>query len=87
MGSREGQPAAPAAGASLRSLLSRGRPLGPAVRVWFLSAFLATLALTLYGLFVNDDVPLATPFQIPWWGIALLFALADIKVIEVHFRR
>ena len=86
MGSPEGQPAL-AAGGSLRSLLTRRRSASPAVRVWIFSAFLAALALLLYSLFVTDDTALATPFQIPWWLVAIAFALADIKVIEVHFRR
>ena len=87
MGLPEGQPAAHPAGGSARSLWTRGRSASPAVRVWIFSAFLATLALLLYGLFVTDDTALATPFQIPWWLVAGAFALADIKVIEVHFRR
>jgi diguanylate cyclase (GGDEF)-like protein len=61
--------------------------VSPAVRVWAFSAALAGLALILYGLFIPDDVALAAPFDIPWWVIAAAFALADIKVIQVHFRR
>jgi diguanylate cyclase (GGDEF)-like protein len=71
----------------LRSLLSGGRALSPAVRVWAYSAALAGLAALLYVLFIRDDIQLAVPFQIPWWIVAAGLALADIKVIEVHFRR
>jgi diguanylate cyclase (GGDEF)-like protein len=87
VGSREGQPAAPPAGGTLRALLTRGRSASPAARVWIFSATLAALAVVLYGIYITDDTALATPFHVPWWLVALLFALADIKVIEVHFRR
>ncbi|HEY7527480.1 MAG TPA: GGDEF domain-containing protein [Candidatus Limnocylindria bacterium] len=74
-----------------RSLLRpahwRQRTLSPALRVWTFSACLAALAVILYALTIRDDPPLAVPFHIPWWLVALGFALADIKVIEVHFRR
>ena len=61
--------------------------MSPAARVWIFSGYLAVLALLLFGLFVTDDTALATPFHIPWWAVAFVFALADFKVIEVHFRR
>jgi len=73
--------------APLRFLLDRGRLLTPAVRVWTFSASLAVLAGIVYVILIGDDPPLAVPFQIPWWVVAAGFALADIKVIEVHFRR
>jgi diguanylate cyclase (GGDEF)-like protein len=56
-------------------------------RVSLFSAFLAILAAVLFVLLIQDDAPLAVPFHIPWWLVAIGFALADIKVIEVHFRR
>ena len=59
----------------------------PAGRVWLFSAALAVLAALLYLAAVRDLPRLNVPFEIPWWIIAAGFALADIKVIEVHFRR
>jgi diguanylate cyclase (GGDEF)-like protein len=67
--------------------MSRGRSLSPAIRVWLFSVSLAILASILYVVLIGNEPPLAVPFQIPWWIIAAGFALADIKVIEVHFRR
>jgi diguanylate cyclase (GGDEF)-like protein len=71
----------------LQFLVSRGRSTSPAIRVWVFSASLAILAGLLYATLIRNEPPLAVPFQIPWWIIAVGFALADIKVIEVHFRR
>jgi diguanylate cyclase (GGDEF)-like protein len=67
--------------------VSRGRSSSPAIRVWAFSASLAVLAGVLYVALIRNDPPLAVPFEIPWWLVAIGFALADIKVIEVHFRR
>jgi len=61
--------------------------MSPAVRVWTFSTCLAALAVLVYLVTTGDDAPLAVPFRIPWWIVAIGFALADIKVIEVHFRR
>ena len=65
----------------------RSRQASPALRVWLFSGSLAVIAVVLYLWIVGDDAPLAVPFHIPWWVAAAGFALADIKVIEVHFRR
>ncbi len=55
--------------------------------MWLFSALLAAGGATLYLTLVRGAEPLAVPFEIPWWIIAAGFALADIKVIVVHFRR
>ncbi len=60
---------------------------GPARRVWLFSFLLAGLALLVYLQFVAPAPRRGVPFEIPWIAIAAGFALADIKVIEVHFRR
>lgn len=65
----------------------RLRPSSPAMRVWLFSGGLAAAALLLYAVAIHADARLNVPFEIPWWLIAAGFALADIKVIEVHFRR
>jgi diguanylate cyclase (GGDEF)-like protein len=59
----------------------------PAGRVWLFSAGLAALAAVLYLTLVRDAPRLNIPFEIPWWVMAAAFALVDVKVIEVHFRR
>jgi diguanylate cyclase (GGDEF)-like protein len=61
--------------------------VGHAVRVWAFSVFLAALGAALYVPLISNRAPPVVPFAIPWWVIAAGFCLADIKVIEVHFRR
>jgi diguanylate cyclase (GGDEF)-like protein len=61
--------------------------LTPARRVWLFSASLAAAAALLYGTVFPAKEALPVPFMVPWWAVAAGFALADVKVIEVHFRR
>ena len=58
----------------------------PLIRVWFLTACLVALAAIIYFA-VLWDRPAPPGLQIPWPLIAAAFALAELKVIEVHFRR
>ena len=55
--------------------------------MWLFTAALAAAALVLYLAVVRDLPRLNVPFAIPWWVVAAAFALVDVKVIEVHFRR
>ena len=73
----------------MRHLLARAtrRLSAPAGRVWLFSAGLGVLAVVLYLALVRDTPRLNVPFEIPWWVLAAAFALVDVKVIEVHFRR
>jgi diguanylate cyclase (GGDEF)-like protein len=60
----------------------------PAVRVWLFSAGLAIVA-ALLDLRVLEGHPVASipPIVFPWPLVAAGFCLAELKVIEVHFRR
>jgi diguanylate cyclase (GGDEF)-like protein len=60
----------------------------PAVRVWLFSAGLAAFAIVL-DLRVLEGRPDASipPIVFPWPLVAAGFCLAELKVIEVHFRR
>jgi diguanylate cyclase (GGDEF)-like protein len=54
--------------------------------VWALNAALVVAALTLY----LDVAALAAPIadvRIPWWLLSIAFALTEIAVVHVHFRR
>jgi diguanylate cyclase (GGDEF)-like protein len=66
-------------------------PASPAGRVWLFSALLAALAVVIYLVGVRDRSALPTPINLPEplaaMVLALGFALAELKVIEVHFRR
>ena len=58
----------------------------PAARVWLQTAFLAGVAAALYVLLLKDLPAPAHPV-VGWPLLAAAFALAELKVVEVHFRR
>jgi len=62
-------------------------PATPALRVWLFSALLVASAVAVYLLAVRQLPTVATPIDLPWPLFALGFGLAELKVIEVHFRR
>ena len=52
----------------------------------FYCAALAAVALALFLLFVHGAEPLADPY-LPWWAIAIAWAVAETCVVHLHFRR
>ena len=64
-----------------RVRLKRGVPA-----VWALNAALAAVALALYHHVGGLPAPVAA-VAIPWWALALAFAITEISVVHVHFRR
>jgi diguanylate cyclase (GGDEF)-like protein len=64
-----------------RLRLRRGAPA-----VWVLNAALVAGALALYHLLGSLSPP-ATAHHVPWWGLAIAFALTEVAVVHVHFRR
>jgi diguanylate cyclase (GGDEF)-like protein len=58
----------------------------PAARVWIQTAVLAGIAGGIYVFFLKDVPRPNTPI-IAWPLLAAAFALAELKVVEVHFRR
>jgi diguanylate cyclase (GGDEF)-like protein len=54
--------------------------------VWVLNVALAGGAFALYQHVVGMSVPVPS-LQIPWWALALAFAVTEIAVVHVHFRR
>ena len=66
---------------------SPGPLASAAVRVWTFTIFLAAAALAGYLLRIRSFHPLDVPIWIPWPILAAGFFLAELKVIEVHFRR
>jgi len=71
----------------LGSLPDRVRALPAPARIWLLSAALVSLAAILYGLTLTDATLSPAAVEIPWPVLAAAFALAELKVVEVHFRR
>ena len=65
----------------------RGRPLPAAARIWLFTALLASVALIIYVAQLQARPTPPTRLTIPWPVIAVAFALAELKVVQVHFRR
>jgi diguanylate cyclase (GGDEF)-like protein len=64
------------------------RIFGPAAfRVWSFSLLLAVTGAAIILAGFRGITPLPEPLRIPWPVIALGFYLAEINVVEVHFRR
>jgi diguanylate cyclase (GGDEF)-like protein len=61
--------------------------LPPAARVWAFSLGLALVAILVEIGVVSRHPSGAAPLQIPWPLIAAGFCLAELKVVDVHFRR
>jgi diguanylate cyclase (GGDEF)-like protein len=57
------------------------------VRVWSFSTGIALCALLLYLTQLRGLPAPAQPFDIPWPVLAIGFFLAELKVVDVHFRR
>jgi diguanylate cyclase (GGDEF)-like protein len=67
--------------------LAPGQPWPPSARIWIFSAILAGLAALIY---LNQLAGLPTPtgqLSVPWPLLAVAFATAELKVVQVHFRR
>ncbi|TAL12323.1 MAG: EAL domain-containing protein [Chloroflexota bacterium] len=60
--------------------------LRPAIKVWTLTASLAIVATAIW-LGALWDRPAPPGAWIPWPVFAIAFALAELKVVDVHFRR
>ena len=58
----------------------------PAARVWLQTAFLAGIAAIIWFVLLND-LPRPAHALVAWPLLAAAFALAELKVVEVHFRR
>jgi signal transduction histidine kinase len=56
-------------------------------RVWLLNVGVAGAAAILFFTVVRHLTPLQAPLQMPWWVLAGLFAVAEIFVIHLQFRR
>ena len=56
------------------------------IDVWFLNGAIIAAAVALFVLEVRHYGPISTP-HIPWWGLAVMFAVGERCVVHVHFRR
>ena len=72
---------------AIQTAVIRGPLASPAFRVWTFTIVLAAVALAGYLLRIRSFPPLDVPIWIPWPILAVGFFLAELKVIDVHFRR
>jgi diguanylate cyclase (GGDEF)-like protein len=70
-----------------RGLVASAERIPTHVRVWALTAFLAALAVIGYAVLLVDRPGREVPIAIPWPVIAFGFLVAELKVVQVHFRR
>jgi diguanylate cyclase (GGDEF)-like protein len=59
----------------------------PAATVWLFIGVLGVLATALYVDVVRELPAPQAPFAFPWWLIAALFYVFEIKVVHLHFRK
>jgi hypothetical protein len=57
------------------------------IRVWTLTLVLAAASAIAYGAFLWDRPGREVPIAIPWPIIAVAVVIAELKVVQVHFRR
>jgi diguanylate cyclase (GGDEF)-like protein len=57
------------------------------VRITLFSGVLVGLAGLLYLLFLRGQAPVEPPVVVPWYFMAAAFFAAELKVVDVHFRR
>ncbi len=73
----------PKTSSRLSGALARARHVHP---VWGLNLLLIAAAVALYAGPVHGLQPLAHP-HLPWWSMAIAFAIAERCVVHLHFRR
>ena len=62
-------------------------PFSGTAAVWIVSALLALAAVLLILLALGQLPALQAPVPLQWWILALGFALAEIFIVQLHFRR
>lgn len=63
------------------------RAVPASARIWALTLLLATLAVVIYFVALQGSSAPRVVFQIPWPVLAGAVAIAELRVVEVHFRR
>src|SRR5437867_11082681 len=65
-----------------------GGPTTPVtVRIWMFTGALAIAAIGIYLALLHGRPTPPVTLAVPWPVIAAAFALAELKVVQVHFRR
>ncbi len=75
----------PGARVGWRSALRR---VPPPVRVGLFSSVLVAAAAALYAAFLAGQTSPPSPsVGVPWWMVGVAFAAAEVRTVDVHFRR
>ena len=56
-------------------------------RVWLLTAFLFVAGFLIYFWWLRPMGPAVGPMLLPWWAVAIAFAVTDVFVVHLHTRR
>jgi diguanylate cyclase (GGDEF)-like protein len=59
----------------------------PTIRIWLVVGATAAVAAVLHVKVVQQLEPFPAELRVPWWGLAVLFALAELCAIHLEFRR
>ena len=70
-----------------RRAQSDGSTIPAVIRVWGLTLTLSVVAVVIYVVQLHGLPGHEVPLRIPWPLLAVAFAAAELKVVEVHFRR
>jgi diguanylate cyclase (GGDEF)-like protein len=70
-----------------RGVLGRAGHSSAGARVWVFIALLGFAAVGVYASILARQGPADQPFAIPWPVLSLGFFLAELRVVDVHFRR
>jgi diguanylate cyclase (GGDEF)-like protein len=57
------------------------------VRIWSLTVLIGTIATTIYLVVLRGQAGPHVEFRLPWPVLAFAVAVAELRVVEVHFRR
>jgi hypothetical protein len=83
--SADGREARPNGGIPLKTRATRRIPVP--VRIWALTGLLVGLGAAIYLFALRGQLGPRVAFQIPWPVLAFGVAIAELRVVEVHFRR
>ena len=66
---------------------ARSHHLSGARKVWILNGILAAGGTVLYLAVIRHLPPTMSPYRIPWFVLAGMYALAEVFVVHLQFRR
>jgi hypothetical protein len=82
-----GRPASADGQVRTRSTLQAAVRIPASLRVSLFSALLTMLAAVLFFGYLERQPTHSVPVAVPWLAVAAGFVLAELKVVDVHFRR